>query len=52
MLVGLGEAPFVRLVASDPALDAQLREWLRQPSARRAITDALFDLFDELERQV
>jgi hypothetical protein len=34
-------------LATDPSTDAQLREWLRLPSTRRAIVHALFD---ELER--
>ncbi len=28
---------------------AELRAYLLRPSTKRAITDALFDLFDELE---
>ena len=49
MIVNLGEAPFVQLVASDASTDVQLREWLRLPSTRRAIVDALFDELERLE---
>ena len=49
MIVNLGEMPFLQLVASDASIAAQLREYVLLPSTRRAITDALFDMFHELE---
>jgi hypothetical protein len=47
MLLGIGEAPFIQFVASHDSTDAQLREWLRLPATRAAITEALSDFFDE-----
>jgi hypothetical protein len=49
MTVTLEHGVFVQLMASTPEAADELREYLRLPSTRRAIVDALFDELDGLE---
>jgi hypothetical protein len=43
LVVDLGEAPIVRLMASTPEAELELREWLALASTRRLILDAIAD---------
>jgi hypothetical protein len=48
LVVELGEAPIVDLMASTPEAELELRRWLALPETRRQIVDAVADAIAEL----
>jgi hypothetical protein len=50
LVVHIHELPIVRVTASTPDEVRRIQEYALLPSTRRAIADAIFDAFEELEQ--